>query len=182
MTEIPTDAEKSAQPPIRVKRASSVPKPSKPKKRAKSNKAVANGKKGGRPVWQPSIDERTTVEQMKFCGESEAMIARALRVDVDTLRKHCPYELENGYANRRKEVTAWLFKAAKEGNVSAIKRLDEMGKLSRAAGALSERVNSPPGQAKPTKLGKKEEQQIAATQVGGKFTAPAPPKLVVDNR
>jgi hypothetical protein len=31
-------------------------------------------------------------------------------------------------------------------------------------------------------LGKKEERQAAAERVEGKFSPPAPPKLVVDNR
>jgi hypothetical protein len=31
------------------------------------------------------------------------------------------------------------------------------------------------------KLGKKEEQKLAAERVGGKFTPPEPPTLVVNN-
>lgn len=110
------------------------------------------------------------------------MIARALKVDVDTLRKHCAHELENGYANNRAEVTKLLFEAAGKGNVSAIKRLDEMGKLSRAASTYGDRPKPVQQEPKPEKVGKKEEQKIAAQQVSGKFAAPTPPKLVVSNK
>ena len=34
---------------------------------------------------------------------------------------------------------------------------------------------------KAPKLGKKEERQIAAQNVGGKYAPPEPPKLVVNN-
>lgn len=125
---------------------------------------------------------------MKFCGESEAMIARALKVDVDTLRKHCAHELENGYANRRAQVTNMLFEAAEKGNAAAIKRLDEMGKISRAAGALKDReaggvVPEAVPAPKSEKPGKKQERQAAAERVAaaGKFAPPPAPKLVVNN-
>lgn len=167
---------------------SAAPKPSKarvvkPKKPTKSKKKPARQNKGGRPAWQPSIADRTAVEQMKYVGESDAMIARSLKVDVDTLRKHCSYELENGYANRRSQITKLMFEAADKGNVSAIKRLDEMGKISRAAAAVNERGDPKPDM-KPAKLGKKEERQVAAERVAssGKFSPPEPPKLVVVNR
>ncbi|NEV75480.1 hypothetical protein DYI24_00090 [Rhodopseudomonas sp. BR0C11] len=123
-----------------------------------------------------------TVEQLKYAGESDAMIARSLKVDVDTLRKHCAYELENGYANRRREVTRLMFEQASKGAGWAIKRLDEIGKVSRAAAAVGDRGKAQPqSPPKPPKLGKKEERQAAAENVGGKFKAPEPPKLVVNN-
>lgn len=131
--------------------------------------------RGGRPEYVPTIEDRLSVEQMKFCGEPESVIARALRIDVKTLRKHFDNELANGHAFRRREVIGHLFTQAQDGNVSATKRLEEMG---RVAGA-EERINSRP--AKEPKLGKKQEQQQAAERVAGKFEPPAPPKLVVSN-
>ncbi|MGY4224343.1 hypothetical protein ACVMIH_001704 [Bradyrhizobium sp. USDA 4503] len=184
MTEKPTADENPAEASDRAEAKPAKRKASKPKKRGTSSKS-AKRNKGGRPAWAPSIADRQTVERLKFCGESEAMIARALKVDVDTLRKHCANELENGYANQRAEVTKLLFEAAHAKNVSAIKRLDEMGKVSRAAGSVGERGKPQAAAAaapKPARLGKKEERQAAAENVGGKFKAPEPPKLVVNNQ
>ncbi|RVD44195.1 hypothetical protein EN742_02910 [Mesorhizobium sp. M4A.F.Ca.ET.020.02.1.1] len=115
---------------------------------------------------------------MKFCGESENVIARALGVAVETLRKHCADELADGHAHRRKELTSLLFTSARAGNVSAQKHLDALG---RAAGADETVKSRAP---RPARLGKKEEQQAAAEAVASasKFAPPAPPKLVVDNR
>ncbi|TAI67588.1 hypothetical protein CWO89_01870 [Bradyrhizobium sp. Leo170] len=154
------------------------------KKRARSRKKPALKKVGGRPAWKPSVDERTTIERMKFCGESDATIARSLGVDVDTMRKHCPEELASGYANRRREVINLLFEAAKAKNTSAIKRLDDMGRASGAAAAVNARGAKAAPEAKepaPEKLGKKEQRKQAAQAVVGKFAPPEPPKLVVNN-
>jgi hypothetical protein len=130
----------------------------------------------GRPAYRPSIEDRKTVEEMKFCGESDNTIARALNIDPDTLRKHFVDELADGHAQRRKEVIGLMFNAARSGNVAAIKKLEEMG---RAAGA----AESIKGREKPApKLGKKEERQAAAQNVGGRFATPAAPKLVVSNK
>lgn len=132
--------------------------------------------KGGRPSYRASLEDRQTVEEMKFCGESENVIARALGIDPDTLRKHFPDELADGHAQRRKEVIGMLFKAARGQNVAAIKKLEEMGRAAGAAESVKGRETKAP------KLGKKEEQKVAAKAVGGKFAPPTPPKLVVDNR
>jgi hypothetical protein len=131
--------------------------------------------KRGRPEYRPTLKERETVEQMKFCGESENTIARSLGIDVGTLRKHFGEELESGHANRRREVIGYLFEAAASKNVAAIKKLEEMGRIASAADAVKGREKPAP------KLGKKEERKIAAENVGGKFATPQPPKLVVNN-
>lgn len=130
----------------------------------------------GRPPYKPTIEARQTVEEMKFCGESDNTIARALGIDPDTLRKHFSDELTDGHAQRRKEVIGLLFSSARSGNVSAQKKLEEMGRAVGAAEAVKQRETKAP------KLGKKEEQQQAAERVGGRLAAPAPPKLIVDNR
>lgn len=130
---------------------------------------------GGRPPYRASLEDRTTVEQMKFVGESEATIARALRIDPDTLRKHFAEELADGHAQRRKEVIGLLFDSARGGNVSAQKKLEEMGRVASASEAIKDRERP------AAKVGKKEERKRAAENVGGKFATPAPPKLVVSN-
>jgi len=133
-------------------------------------------RKRGRPEYRPTLEDRQTVEQMKFCGESDNTIARALSIDPDTLRKHFVDELADGHAQRRKEVIGLLFKSARDGNVAAQKKLEEMGRLAGAAGVLKDREKKAP------KLGKKEEQKLAAANVDGKYAPPKPPKLVVNNR
>lgn len=140
-----------------------------------TEKAKTSGKRG-RPQYRASLEDRQMVEQMKFCGEFESTIARALGIDADTLRKHFVDELADGHAQRRKEVIGMLFGAARSGNVAAIKKLEEIGRATGAAESVKSR------EAKAPKLGKKEERKAAAKAVGGKFAPPTPPKLVVDNR
>jgi hypothetical protein len=143
----------------------------------KQQKPKASGEGvGGRPPYRPTLKDRIAVEQMKFCGEADAVIARALGIDVRTMQKHFAEELENGHANRRREVIGYLFEAAEAKNVAAIKKLEEMGRVGAATEAGAKREKAAP------KLGKKEERKIAAENVGGKFATPQPPKLVVDNR
>lgn len=134
--------------------------------------------KGGRPPYRPTINDRVIVEQMKFCGESENVIARALRIDPHTLRKHFDVELQDGYANQRKAVIAGLFDAASKGNVTALKRLDDMGRKAGASEAIDRRGKKAP------EAGKKEQIQAAAEQIEGIFAPPKPPqlKLVSDNK
>lgn len=162
----------------------SNPPPAKPKAKKAAKKAAKKNRGGaranaGRNEWSPTPQQRILVQQMKFCGDSDEVIARALQVDADTLRKHCRDELSNGYAMMRAEVVALMFKEANGGNVSAIKKLAEMGKITGAQQAVEARTP------KPRALGKKEEQQAAAERVGGqpgsKFAPPAAPKLVVNN-
>ncbi|UIK05016.1 hypothetical protein [Neorhizobium galegae] len=139
-----------------------------------TEKSKPSGKRG-RPQYRPSLEDRQMVEQMKFCGESDNTIARALGIDPDTMRKHFGDELADGHAQRRKEVIGMLFGAARGGNVAAIKKLEEMGRAAGAQEAVKGR------EARAPKLGKKEEQKASAKAVGGKFAPPSPPQLVVNN-
>lgn len=132
-------------------------------------------RKGGRPPFRPTIEQRQTVEEMKFCGESDNVIARALGIDPDTMRKHFGDELADGHAQRRKEVIGMLFASARSGNVSAQKHLDGLGRAAGAAEAVDRRGKKEPA------LGKKEERQRAAENVAGKFATPSAPKLIVNN-
>ncbi|MGX9145923.1 hypothetical protein [Mesorhizobium sp. 128a] len=108
---------------------------------------------------------------MRSCGESENVIAKSLKIDVDTLRKHCAEELDNGFSNRRREVIGMLYKSARGGNVTAQKRLEEMTRLAGAAAEFDARqketgatpVTRP---ARSAKLGKKEIQQEEALNAG----------------
>lgn len=109
---------------------------------------------------------------MRSCGESENVIAKSLKVDVDTLRKHCAAELDNGFSNRRREVIGMLYKSARGGNVTAQKRLEEMTRVAGAAADFDAKQKEA-GTAGPTtpaprmlKRGKKEIQQEEALNAG----------------
>jgi hypothetical protein len=114
---------------------------------------------------------------MKFVGETDSVIARALSIDPATLQKHFADELADGHAHCRKEVVGLLFSAARKGNVAAQKKLEELGRIAGAVEAVKAR------ESKPEKLGKKQERQANADAAAsdGKFAVPQPPRLVVNN-
>lgn len=117
-----------------------------------------------------------SVERMVYCGEGQRVIAAAMGVDINTLRKHFAVELLNGHANRRREVVDALFEATKLGNLTAAKRLEEMGRVAAAVERVEERTRPAPA------VGKKEARKAAADAVTGKFAPPEGPKLIVSNR
>src|SRR5262245_26562673 len=120
-------------------------------------------RKTGRPPLKPTPKQRRTVEELRSCGESADSIARALRIDVETLRKHFADELAHGHSRRRLEVVGMLFKSARGGNVSAQKHLEHM---TAAAGAEAGFIAPEDAPAKVAKLGKKEQAQEAASTAG----------------
>ncbi|GBD48089.1 hypothetical protein [Methylopila sp. Yamaguchi] len=145
----------------------------------------------GRPAFKPTLALRRTVEQLVSVGESHESVARAVGCSRETLEKHFVDELATGASRKRREVVDLLYKSARAGNVSAIKKLEEMTGAASAAEGVRSRgwggdasgpaVTEPAAEARPEKLGKKEEQQRAAEQVGGKYAVPSAPKLVVVN-
>lgn len=127
----------------------------------------------GRKAFQPTDDQRVTVERMVFTGDAHHIIAKAIGVDPDTLRKHFRDELDNGHARKRKEVVDVLFEAAGKHNVAAAKRLEEMGRTAGAAEAVKAR------ETKPEPIGKKAAAKEAAKNVATKYQPSAPPRLRV---
>ncbi|MDX0572163.1 hypothetical protein GOD68_18205 [Sinorhizobium medicae] len=101
-------------------------------------------------------------------------IAEAIGISEPTLRKHFSSELDRGSAKVRADLLMARYRSAMGGNVAA------QNKMIEQVGAAQAQEKRAP--AKAQKLGKKEEQKIAASNVGGKFTPPQAPKLVVDNR
>ncbi|EFG6100970.1 hypothetical protein BMP26_005299, partial [Escherichia coli] len=93
----------------------------------------------GRPPFKPTLAQRRVVEQMVSVGDSKEMVARAIGIDVDTLDKHFPEELLNGAAKKRREVLDMLYKGAKKGNASLIKKLEEMTRIVGAAADFARR-------------------------------------------
>jgi hypothetical protein len=127
---------------------------------------------------RPTPELRLTVERMIACGEAQNTVARSLCIDDDTLRKHYSDEIAFGWANRRKEIVELLFESARKGNISAQKRLEEITRAVGAAESVNSRGEKP---AKEVALGKKEQRQAAAENIGdgeSKFAPPEPPKLV----
>ncbi|GLK68969.1 hypothetical protein [Hansschlegelia plantiphila] len=143
-------------------------------------------RKRGRPAFKPTLAQRKRVSQAAAAGWSHNRIALGIEIDVDTLRKHFATELEHGGAKHSIEALDLLWKQARGGNVSATKKLIELNEVGAAAGALRDReksgtVDAPSVPAPAEKLGKKEEAQRAAEQIGGIYATPAAPKLVVNN-
>lgn len=153
-------------------------------KKAKKRRKTPDGR--GRPPHMPSIENAETVAQMKFCGESNRTIALALQIDEKTLVRHYAAALDGGVAIKRKQLIEVIWEAAKKGNVSAAKMLEDMGEIAAAADAVNKRgqakSSAPVERPRPLpKLGKKEQQQVEADKVTGIFAPPAGPKLVINN-
>ena len=131
----------------------------------------------GRPPFQPTDEDHEKVRVLKAGAMSQAAIAEALGISEPTLTKYFSQDLEIGAAKVTAEILMARYNSAKAGNVSAQNKLLEMAGAVRAQEGRGGKAKAPPEQ----KRGKKEEQQLAAGRVGGKFAPPAPPKLVVSN-
>ena len=114
----------------------------------------------GRPAYKPTAAARTKVMTCVAGGMSEADIARVLGISPPTRRKHFEDELATGRARRVAENLARLEKAAKSGNVAAMKHLDQRMRLAAAAAAARGDGDPPPARA-----GKKEQQRAHAERL-----------------
>lgn len=106
-----------------------------------------------KPNFKATKAQRDQVMLLKAVGMSEEAIAAALNICRLTLRNHFPDELLHGHARKSAENYARLQKAAKSGNVTAMKFLAARTDL------------LPPEPPKPPKeepLGKKETADIEA--------------------
>ncbi|MHC2251022.1 hypothetical protein ACVILK_000714 [Bradyrhizobium embrapense] len=143
----------------------------------------------GRPAFKPTKAQRTKVEEWIACGMSQDECARVLGISTPTLAKSFPDEIATGVAKKRAEVVGLLFKQAKKGNATCIKKLEEMTRVSAAAQAIADLGRAggevPAAPPAPEKVGKKAERKAAAERVAasGAFQPPEPPKigLVIDN-
>jgi len=142
-------------------------------------------KRGRRKLrFPPEVYEN--VEVLAASEMSQDDIADAIGISAPTLRKYFRPELGKGLARQKAEARLLLAKAARGGNVSAIKAW--LADLERhgASAAIKERER-PTRPAAAERKGKKEERQDAAAGVaaaGGKYAPPPPPqpRLVIDNR
>ncbi len=137
---------------------------------------MAGNKNSGRPEFAPTDDEREKVRVLKACGMSNEAIAEVIGISEPTLRKHFSYEIDIATAKVRADMIMARYHAAKGGNVQAQNKMIEQVSAVDVQGR-----RAPDRPAKEPKLGKKEEQQMAAEKVGGRFATPSAPKLVVSN-
>jgi predicted transcriptional regulator len=111
-----------------------------------------SNKRGPLP-FVPTKAQRQEVMLLVAAGMSEPSIASVIGICQSTLRKHFAEELLFGHARKQAENLARLEKAARKGNVTAMKYL--AGKLE----VIPERA---PPEPKPQKLGKKEAAEVDA--------------------
>lgn len=76
----------------------------------------------GRPPHVPTKDLRTIVELLVASGVSNANIAQKLKISVNTLKKHYPDELENGWTNGVLDASQAIFDEIR--SKTSDKRLD----------------------------------------------------------
>ncbi len=74
-----------------------------------------------RPAFKPSQSQRYRVSVLAAARMPKIDIASALGIDPKTLDKHFADELSTGIAKRNSEVLMATFRAAKGGNVAAVK-------------------------------------------------------------
>ena len=76
-------------------------------------------RKRGRPAFQPTDEQRETVQAMTSYGIPEREIAAVIGVSQKTITKYFPEERATGTAKANAQVAQSLFKQAVEGNVGA---------------------------------------------------------------
>jgi hypothetical protein len=78
-------------------------------------------RKPGRPAWEPTEDERRMIRAcIASGGFTYEQIAAALRVDKETMVKHCKDDLEAGKSVVNATIDATLAGKAMNGDLGAI--------------------------------------------------------------
>lgn len=119
----------------------------------------------GRPPFKPTDEQRDTVEQMLAVGTTLEDIALLFGITTTTLSVHFADEIRLGRVRKRSEVVTMAFKAARNGNASMIKHLETMTGIAAIGRPAQYEVPAAEKEAptpRPPKLGKKEEQLLAA--------------------
>jgi len=142
--------------------------------------------RGGRPKRKATAAEREQVRLLRADGWSKQRIARLLGTDHETLRKLFAEELEHGADMKRAELIAHANKAAKKGNVTAIRWLHDRSETARAAEQMERLARGAPPAETPTApppaeretIGKKQERRREASTIAttdSTFATPPPP-------
>lgn len=113
----------------------------------------------GRPRFQPTASQRRQVEQMAAAAMPHDLVAMALGIARGTLTRHFKDELKAGCARRRAEVVDLLFRAGRAGNVSALRRLEDLTRFALAQQEYGAQPASP-------QLGKKAQAEAEARSAG----------------
>lgn len=133
----------------------------------------------GRPSHEPTDEIRNKIMVLFALGWTMESVAQSVGLSVPTFRKYYFSEI------RMQQVALLrvkgrhidrLWQKAEGGDVGAMKEIGKM--LDRVElAALSERVSTRKEEepARAPKLGKKEQQKIAAGEVAGKFAPPKAP-------
>lgn len=115
------------------------------------------------------------------CGYTHKTAAPIIGCDAKTLRKVFSRECaaqDQAALIVRSGLMAQLIAEGEKGNVGAIKQLEAMLEREQTR-VLGSKIKDR-GAEKPAPKGKKEEQQQAAENVGGKFATREPPPLLIN--
>ena len=126
-------------------------------------------KKRGPPPFKPTKKQRADVLLYVAGGVSEPTIAKLIGCCQNTLRKHFEQELNEGNERELAENLQNMKKAAKAGNVSAMKYLDARFSAVAAQKAMMGDAPEPAAEEatpRPPAIGKKEAAEAEAQTAG----------------
>ncbi|MCV0381770.1 hypothetical protein [Nitratireductor sp.] len=150
------------------------------------NPLVTTEKKLGRPEHEPDEEKIIFVMVLLASGATNREVAKTLGLSVPTFRKHYLHLIKHRdllLDRLQTKLRVSQIRQGLSGNASALNAA--LGMLERVKAESADRTVKARGTEpakKPEKLGKKEQQKMAAQNVGGKYATPVPPKLVIDNR
>lgn len=121
----------------------------------------------GRPPYSPKLGECEKVELLRACGWSDKEIAIVIGVSVPTLKKTFFKELNEGPLKQKAENLKQILAAAKKGNVSAQKYLNETitASIANEEFLKSQKIDKA-DEPKPLRLGKKAQADAEALDAG----------------
>jgi len=137
----------------------------------------------GRPgfVW---TREKSNKVMVLFASKYKvAEVAKIIGCDAKTLRK--VFSREVAYRDRaelviRSGMMARLVTEAEAGNVGAMKQLDRMIEAEQRRAQSAKLEGKAPTRTLSVRLGKKDQANADAREVGGKYAPSAPPSLLVN--
>ena len=134
----------------------------------------------------PSEENIIFVMVLLAGGATNNEVAKTLGISVPTFRKHYLHLIKQRDLMMTRLTTKLRVSQIKQGiagNASALNAaLNTLDKVRAESAEARIKEREKPKQEKAKKLGKKEEKQLAAQNVSGKFAPPSGPKLIVDNR
>lgn len=135
----------------------------------------------GRPAHVPNAKLRRIVEECASANMSIRNIARSIGISWKTLELYYEEELLTGKARKQQEAIALLYRSARQGNVSAQRKIYAIAFGEDSGGEASTTPVEGEEDKPKAKIGKKELVQLEADSIKGIYAPPDPPKLVVDN-